>query len=132
MVQYSYMNPLSKKYSTVDEYIDRFPANVQERLKRIRAIIKEIAPGAEEGISYGIAGLKLHGRYFIYFGGFKNHTSLFPFPSGVESFQKAAEDFKTAKGTLQFQNDKPLPVALIMKVVKFRMKENEGRKKKYK
>lgn len=118
------------KYTNIDEYIDNFPSKVQKRLQEIRFIIKDLAPQAEETISYGIAGFKLNGKAFIYFGGFKNHSSLYPFPSGVEKFQKAAEKFKTAKGTLQFPHDKPLPVSLIKQVVKFRMKENKGRQSK--
>jgi uncharacterized protein YdhG (YjbR/CyaY superfamily) len=111
------------RHTTIDEYIALFSPDVQERLEEIRNIVKQAAPGAEEGISYGIAAYKFHGKYFIYFGGFKYHSSLFPFPSGIEKFQKAAKGFKTAKGTIQFPHDKKLPVGLMKQIVTFRMKE---------
>ena len=113
------------KFEHIDDYIASFPKESQSVLMQIRATIRKAAPGAEEFISYGIPAFRLHGRYLIYFAGFKNHTSLYPAPRGHEAFRKALEKYKGGKGTVQFPLDKPLPVSLITRIVKFRAKENE-------
>lgn len=108
---------------TVDEYLAAFPAVIQTKLRKIRQTIKTAAPQAEEVISYGIAGYKYHGM-LIFFAGFTNHVSVYPAPRGAEAFKKELADYKGGKGTVQFPLDKPLPLDLIKRMVKFRMKEN--------
>ena len=109
---------------TIDDYIASFPSGTQKVLKQFRSIIKKTAPGSEETISYDIAAFRWEGRMLIYFAGFKKHTSLFPGARAREVFKKELENYEGGKGTVQFPLDKPLPVALITKLVKFRMKES--------
>ncbi len=104
---------------TVDEYLATFPPETKTLLKKIRATIKAAAPQAEEMISYGIAGYKYHG-ILIYFAGFTNHVSMYPAPRGTEIFKKELSRYKGGKGTVQFPLDKPLPLKLITRIVKFR------------
>ncbi len=118
------------KPKNVDEYIASVPKEAQSKLKEIRAIIKKVVPKVEERISYGIAGLNLNNRFFLYFAGYKKHVSLYPFTSEMEKIMKESSKYKTSgKGTIQFPLDKALPKALIQKIVKFRVKENLKRKK---
>ena len=116
-----------KSYSSVTEYIKLQPRNIQPLLKQLRSTIKKCAPRADETISYGIPTLKLNGP-LIHFGGFIKHISFFPGPSGVSNFKKELAGYKTSKGTIQFPIDKPLPIQLITKIVKFRIKENLAKK----
>lgn len=118
-----------KKPSTVDEYISWFPETTQVRLEQIRATIKKTAPGVEEGISYGMPAYKLNG-ILVYFAGYKNHIGFYAVPSGIKAFKKELSIYKGGKGSVQFPLDKPLPVSLITKIVKFRVAENLQKSKK--
>lgn len=108
----------------VDEYIQAFPPPVSNMLERLRKTIRSAAPKAEEVISYGIAGYKYHGM-LIYFAGYKNHVSVYPAPRSEVEFKKELAVYKGGKGTLQFPLDKPLPLDLVKRIVKFRIKANE-------
>ncbi len=112
------------KPKDIDEYIAGFPKDTQKNLEQIRAAIKKAAPGAEETISYAMPTFKLKGRYLVYFAGYKNHIGLYPAPRGNEAFKKDLSVFKGGKGTVQFPLDKPMPLNLITRIVKFRIKEN--------
>ncbi len=114
---------------TVDEYIEAFPPATQTMLKKIRKTIKAVAPPqTEEVISYGIAGYKYHG-VLIFFAGFTNHVSVYPAPRGSDAFKKELAAYKGGKGTVQFPLDKPLPLTLITRMVKYRTKENLAKAK---
>jgi|SRR5688572_32463987 len=117
-----------KAAGSVAEYIGMFPKTVAARLKTMRKIVRETSSKAEEKISYGMIGYKLNGKALVYLGGFANHVSLFALPSGTKAFQKELSDYKTSKGTIQFRLDKPLPVGLIRKIVRYRVKENTTKK----
>jgi uncharacterized protein YdhG (YjbR/CyaY superfamily) len=108
-----------KKYSSVDEYIADFPANVREILEHLRRVIKESAPGAEESISYGMPGFKLNGHSLVYFSAWKKHIGFYGASSAVETFKKELAPYKILKGTIQFPLDKPMPLDLIGKIVKY-------------
>jgi len=110
-------------FSTIDKYISTFPKDVQKKLESIRQTIKKAAPGAEETISYQIPAFKLNGP-LIYFAGFKNHVSLYPAPRAAAEFKKELSEYKGGKGTVQFPLDKPIPLSLIRRIVKYRIKEN--------
>src|SRR4051812_30734265 len=99
----------TKAASTVDQYISGFPAETQELLQQIRAIIQKAAPQAEEGISYMMPAYKLHGM-LVYFAGYKKHIGFYPGAGGISEFQEEIDAFKNAKGSVQFPLDKPLPV----------------------
>jgi uncharacterized protein YdhG (YjbR/CyaY superfamily) len=110
----------------VDEYISGFPEDVAKKLSQIRKTIKAAVPKAEEMISYGIAGYKQDGM-LIYFAGFTNHVSVYPAPRGSAEFKKELADYKGGKGTVQFPLDKPIPLDLVKRIIKFRLKENEAK-----
>lgn len=115
------------KAKDVDEYISMFPDNIQELLKKVRSTIKEAAPEAEEVISYQIPAYKYHGM-LIYFAAFKNHIGLYPMVSAINKFKEELSVYKGEKGSVQFPHNKPLPLALISKIVKFRVSENLEKK----
>lgn len=106
---------------TVDEYIAQYPEEVQSLLAEVRAIIIASAPKAVEGISYGMPGYKYLGKPLVYFGGYKGHIGFYATPNGHEAFAKEFAKYKQGKGSVQFPLDEKLPLALIKKVVKFRM-----------
>ena len=112
------------KPNNIDDYIAGFPKEIQKRLEQIRAAIKKAAPKAEEAISYGIPAFKLNGKGLIFFAAFKNHIGIYPAPRGSDAFKKELSVYKGGKGTVQFPFDKPLPMGLINKILKFRIKEN--------
>ena len=120
------------KPNNIDEYIAGFPKDTQKILKQIRATIKKAAPGAEETISYAIPAFKLKSRFLVYFAGYKNHISLYPAPRGNETFKKELSVYRKGKGTVQFPLDKPMPLNLISKIVKFRIVENSEKEEKLK
>ena len=114
------------KISTIDEYIASFPEEVQLLLKQLRTIIKEAAPEAEEVISYQMPAFKYYG-ILVYFAAFKNHIGFFPTASGVEVFREELSAYKLSKGTIQLPFDKPLPLDLITRIIKFRKIENAAK-----
>lgn len=125
----------SKKvtFKSIDEYIASFPEDAQKILEELRGTIKAAAPDAEEKISYNIPTFTLNGKHLVYFAGWKNHISMYPIPSGTAAFNKEISKYVEGKGTLKFAMDKPLPLKLITKIVKFRVAENLKKtdKKKY-
>lgn len=114
-------------YKDVDAYIAAQPDAVQPLLQKIRATIRKAAPKAEEAISYGMPGYKYHGM-LVYFAAWKSHIGFYAVPSGNEAFKEELSVYKMSKGAVQFPLDKPMPLALIARIVKFRVKENEGKK----
>lgn len=118
-------------YNTIDEYISTFPEDVRTILNQLRQTIKESAPEAEETINYQIPTFTLHGN-LVHFAAFKDHIGFYPTPTGIEAFKKELAPYKGAKGSVQFPIDQPLPLPLIRKIVKFRVKENLERKEKKK
>ena len=114
---------------TIDEYISGYPKDVQKLLQAVRTTIKKAAPKAEEAIKYGIPTFVLNGN-LVHFGGFKNHIGFYPAPQGIEEFKKELSVYEGAKGSIKFPLDKPMPLALISKIVKFRAKRNLEKAKK--
>jgi uncharacterized protein YdhG (YjbR/CyaY superfamily) len=118
-----------KKVDTIDEYIGTFPKSVQDTLEKIRQTIRQAAPEAQEKISYGLATFTLHGN-LVHFGAYDTHIGFYPGSSPIKAFKKNLESYETSKGTIRLPLDKPVPLPLITKIVKFRVKENLQRKKK--
>jgi uncharacterized protein YdhG (YjbR/CyaY superfamily) len=110
-------------FKDIDSYILAQPIEVRERLEKIRHVIKSVAPKAEEVISYNMPAFKFHGM-LVYFAVFKHHIGFYPFTTAITEFQKELSIYKGAKGSVQFPLDKPVPITLIMKIIKFRVKEN--------
>jgi uncharacterized protein YdhG (YjbR/CyaY superfamily) len=113
----------ANKPNNIDEYIAGFPKDIQTLLEQVRTTIKEAAPQAEEVISYQMPAFKFNGM-LVYFAAYKNHIGFYPTASGIDAFKKELSVYKGAKGSVQFPLDKPLPLELITKIVKFRATEN--------
>ncbi len=113
---------VNNQYKTVDEYISGFPENVQAILEKLRRVIKESAPEAQETISYGMPAFKLKGN-LVYFAAWKNHIGLYGASSAVDAFEKEQSPYEISKGTIRFPLDKPIPFELVAKIVKFRVNE---------
>lgn len=113
-----------KTSASVDDYIAAADPQAKKALRDIRKTIKGAAPKAEEVISYQIPGYKYHGM-LVFFAAWKNHISLYPAPWKAESLKKEMSAYEGSKGTIKFPLDKPMPLTLIKKMVKYRMKENE-------
>lgn len=112
----------------VDSYIALFPKETQLLLETMRTVIRKAAPKAEEVISYKMPAYKL-GTMLVFFAGYKNHIGFYPSGSGIEAFKKELSVYKGAKGSVQFPLNKPLPIGLITKIVKLRVKENQEKLK---
>ena len=112
----------------IDEYIAGLPADAQKILGKVRVTIQKAAPDAQETINYGIPTFTLNGN-LVHFAAFKSHIGFYPTPSGIAKFKKELSVYEGAKGSVRFPLDKPIPYALITKIVKFRVKENLERAK---
>jgi uncharacterized protein YdhG (YjbR/CyaY superfamily) len=115
---------MEAKFLTVDDYINASPVPIQELLRQIRQTIKENAPGATEGIAYGMPAYKTAGKPLVYFAGFTKHIGFYATPTGHEKFAKELSAYKQGKGSVQFPLDRPLPLDLIAEIVRFRVAEN--------
>jgi uncharacterized protein YdhG (YjbR/CyaY superfamily) len=113
----------------VDEYLAGIPEPARSTLKKIRAAIRSAVPReATETISYQMPAFKYNG-VLVWFAAFSNHCSFFPTASVVAAFENELKDFSISKGTIRFPTDKPLPAALVKKMVKLRVAQNESRKR---
>lgn len=113
----------------IDNYISAFPKETQIVLQQVRESIKKIVPEAEEALKYGIPTFVLNGN-LVHFGGFKNHIGFYPVPSGIKAFKKELAIYKQGKGSIQFPLDKPMPLQLISRIVKFRVTANLEKQKR--
>jgi uncharacterized protein YdhG (YjbR/CyaY superfamily) len=119
-------------FTNVDQYIQGFEEETQERLTAIRKLILETAPEAVESISYGMPAYKVNGKPLVYFAGYKSHVGFYATPTGHKAFEKELSKYKQGKGSVQFPLNEALPTKLIKEIVLFRLAENEnlsGKKK---
>ena len=112
----------STAHTTIDAYITAFPPDEQKVLQEVRATIRSAAPDADEAMKYGIPTF-VQGENLVHFGGFSTHVGFYPTPSGIEAFKKELSAYKGAKGSVQFPRDKPMPLRLIARIVKFRVEQ---------
>src|SRR5262245_31667938 len=117
----------SDRAESIADYIKGFPQEIRTLLEQIRSTIGKAAPDAAEKISYGIPTFYYNGN-LVHFAAFKNHIGFFPTPSSIQAFQKELKGYQTSKGTVQFPLGNPLPLKLIDRIVKFRVKENAQKK----
>jgi uncharacterized protein YdhG (YjbR/CyaY superfamily) len=117
------MKPTRSEITTIDQYIEQCPAAVQDRLRKVRATIKRAAPDAVEKISYRIPTFYYHGN-LVHFAAFTKHIGFYPTSSGIAAFKDDLAGYKNSKGAVQFPNDERLPLGLIARIVRFRVKEN--------
>lgn len=116
------------KFNTIDEYHQSQSEEVREILELLRKTIKRAAPQAIEVISYGIPAFRYNGKVLVYYAAYKNHIGFYPTSNPIINFKKELEKFKTSKGAIQFPLNKKLPLGLIQKIVKFRLKEVKAKK----
>jgi len=109
------------------EYFKSFPASTRKILDQIRATVLKAAPGAEEGMKYGMPTLMLNGKNLVHYAAYAKHIGFYPVPSALEAFKKEIEKYKNSKGAVQFPIDKPMPLKLISDMVKYRVQENNER-----
>ena len=117
--------------TSIDNYIADFPLNIQTILEQIRKAIRKAAPQAEEKISYCMPTFAQNGT-LVHFAACKKHIGFYPAPSGITPFEKELSGYKSAKGSVQFPMNKPMPLDLIAEIVKFRVQENLEKAKKNK
>lgn len=115
-------------FNSIEAYHQSLPQEKREMAERMYAIIKAAAPQATEHILYQMPSFKL-GRNLVHYAVQKNHLGFYPAPSAILAFQEELRSYKTSKGAVQFPLDKQLPVTLIKKMVKFRVKEESERVK---
>jgi uncharacterized protein YdhG (YjbR/CyaY superfamily) len=122
---------MNSKPKTIDEYLVAVKPDQRTALAKLRQTIRAAAPKAEECISYGIPAFRLNRRSLVFFGAWANHCAFYPGSSAtLKKFRNELKDFQTSKGTLRFSPDKPMPVALVKKLVKARIAENNDRANK--
>jgi uncharacterized protein YdhG (YjbR/CyaY superfamily) len=114
----------------VEEYLARVPEPSRSTLSKVRAAIQTaVPPGTTEVISYGMPAFK-HNEVLVWYAAFSNHCSLFPTGAVIGAFKKELNGFSTSKGTIQFSTDKPLPIALVKKLVKARVAQIASKKRR--
>lgn len=111
------------KPESIDEYKAGFPEQTQGILQQIRETVQKAAPDAKEKISYAMPTFYFHGN-LVHFAAYANHIGFYALPSGNSAFQKELAKYHTGKGSIQFPINEPMPLALITKIVKFRVEEN--------
>ena len=116
-----------KNYTSIDQYIADFSGEVQERLKRIRVLIRECAPQASEKISYQMPTFFLKGN-LVHFAAFSKHIGFYPAPDGITAFDDELTPYKHGKGSVQFPLDAALLEDLIRRIVKYRVEQNLNKK----
>ena len=125
------MNSAKKKPGTIDEYLANVKPDHRKALQKLRQTIQTAVPNAEECISYGIPAFRLNGRSLVFFGAWRSHCAFYPGSAAMlKNFRHELKNFQTSKGTIRFSPDKPLPVALVKKLVKTRIAENNDRANK--
>ena len=122
--------PNPEKSKTVTQYIKSAPKESQQKLRQIRACLRKAAPQAQESLKWGMPAFS-HKRILFTYAGFKRHIGFYPTPEAVKAFEKELTEYKTAKGSIQFPLDKPLPLALIRKIATYRIKEEKDKDAKW-
>lgn len=110
----------------ITDYILQFPPDIQQKLSALREAILEEAPSATEKIAYGIPTFCLGGN-LVHFAAYKSHIGFYPTSSGVDAFRAELAPYKLSRGTIQFPLDAPLPMDLIKRITRFRVRENLGK-----
>ena len=125
------MDSAKKKPKTIDEYLTNVKPDHRKTLQKLRQTIQTAAPRAKECVSYGIPAFRLDRRVLVFFGAWANHCAFYPGSAAtLKNFRNELRNFQTSKGTIRFSPDKPLPAALVKKLVKTRIEENNDRANK--
>jgi uncharacterized protein YdhG (YjbR/CyaY superfamily) len=124
------MTPRRARPTSITEYINGAPKEAQKKLREMRACIRKAAPGAEEGMKWGMPAFSYR-RILVTFAAHKNHIGFYPTPSAVKAFAKDLSKLHTARGSIQFPLEKPLPLPLIRKITAFRVRESLEQDRKW-
>jgi uncharacterized protein YdhG (YjbR/CyaY superfamily) len=125
------MASVRRKPATIDEYLTGVNTQQRMALEKLRRTIRAVTPNSEECISYGIPAFRLNGRSLVFFGAWANHCSFYPGSSAtLRKFRTHLKNFQIGRGTIRFSSDKPLPIALVKKLVKARIAENNDQANK--
>ena len=124
------MASVRKRPRTVTEYINAFPKGAREKLRQMRACIRASAPGAKESMKWGMPAFS-YKRILVTYAAFERHIGFYPTPAAVTAFSSDLSQFATAKGSIQFPLQKPLPLPLIRKITAFRVRESMERDEKW-
>lgn len=114
---------MMKSYKTISEYIGSFPPDVRKKLREIRLLIRRAAPGATEAIRYGIPTLRMKGN-LVHFAAYKDHIGFYPGAEAMRTFTSELKGYETAKGTLRIPLDRNIPVSLLRRIVRYRVKKS--------
>jgi uncharacterized protein YdhG (YjbR/CyaY superfamily) len=114
-----------KNFKNIDEYIKDVPADFVSKIKEMRLLMNKLIPKGEESIKYGMPTIELNGKNFVHFAAMKEHLGFYPTPSGVKNFEDdlKKQNLDFSKGCIRLPYEKPIPVSLITKIIKFRLKE---------
>ena len=123
------MNSRKARPKTIGEYFQAAPKEAREKMREMRASIRA-APGAKESLKWGMPAFSYR-RILVMFAAFKHHIGFYPTPSAVKTFAKSLSRFKTAKGSIQFPLEKPLPLSQVRKITAFRVRESNEEDKKW-
>lgn len=115
--------PSRSTATSIDEYIAEFPAETQQVLQAVRAVIRAAAPDATETISYAMPTFDRNGEHLVHFAGYKSHIGFYPTASGIAAFQAEFAGYKSARGSVQFPLGQPMPMDLIRRITEFRVAE---------
>lgn len=108
--------------SIIDEHLKNVSPGQKQQLDRVRAVAKQMAPDAEETISYGVPALKYKGQYLIGFAAYQNHLSIFPTPGPIAALKDKLGDFQVSKGAVQFTIEHPIPEPLLKQIIEIRLR----------
>ena len=120
------MSPMKVQGRTIDEYLVKVSADKRAALNKLRKAIKSVVPKAEECISYGVPAFRLDGKFLVAFGAAAKHCSFYPGGTPLKAYQRELKNYDLSKGTIRFPANKPLPVALVRKLVKVRIAQTRG------
>ena len=109
---------MAEKFSSVEDYLDSFPADVRRALEELRSVILGAVDGAQETISYNIPTVRVDGRPVVHYAGWKQHLSLYPVPAGDDELAREVAPYVAGKGTLKFPLDQPLPRDLVARIAR--------------
>ena len=119
------LNRVTASFSTVDDYIARFPRSVQEILSEIRRTMHAAAPGADETISYNIPTITLDGHSLVYFAGWSRHVSVYPIPDGDDVYETEVAPYRSGASTAKFVLGQPIPYDVIARITKLLVSQRD-------
>lgn len=117
----------TKNNTALEAYFDSLFPHARKELQKLRACVRGVIPNVEEGMKYGIPTCMLNGKNIVHYAAYTTHIGFYPGPSGIAQFKKELSAYKTSKGAVQFPLGKAVPLSLIRKIVRFRLKEEKAR-----